>query len=145
MMTPCNTDFLTKNNKMKEETKNDKNDVGRPKVIFDLDVVEKLSGLGCTNENIAEWFSCTVRTVERRKSENPEFCRAINEGRSKLVARLRKAQLDACWNGSVPMLIWMGKQLLDQKDKVHNESEIELKDVTPTINLIAKKPDAKQA
>ena len=132
-------------NKMKDETQNDKNDVGRPKVIFDLDVVEKLSGLGCTNENIAEWFSCTVRTVERRKSENPEFCRAINEGRSKLVARLRKAQLDACWNGSVPMLIWMGKQLLDQKDKVHNESEIELKDVTPTINLIAKKPDAKQA
>jgi len=128
-------------NKMKDETQNDKNDVGRPKVIFDLDVVEKLAGLGCTNENIAEWFSCTVRTVERRKSENPEFCRAINEGRAKLVARLRKAQLDACWSGSVPMLIHMGKQLLDQKDKTQNESEIQLKDITPTINLIAKKPN----
>jgi len=119
--------------------------MARPKIEFDLLQVEKLAERGCTNENIASWHNCTVRTIERRKAEDEEFCRAVELGRSRLIARIRAAQLEACWNGSVPMLIWMGKQLLDQKDKVHNESEIELKDVTPTINLIAKKPDAKQA
>ena len=126
---------------MKQELKNDKTNVGRPKVEFDLKEVEKLSALGCTNENIASWHNCTVRTVERRKAEDSEFCRAVEQGKAKLIARIRSAQLDACWSGSVPMLIWMGKQLLDQKDKTHNESEIQMKDITPTINLIAKKPD----
>ena len=126
---------------MSEEVQIDKSIAGRPRIVFDLEIIEKLAGLGLRHEDIADWHDCTTRTIERRIAEDEEFCRAYKKGRSRLKARLRQAQLDACWSGSIPMMIWMGKQLLDQKDKTQNETDIQMKDITPTINLIAKKPD----
>jgi hypothetical protein len=54
---------------------------------FDLAEVEKLGMLGATEVEMAAWFNCGLRTIESAKS------------------------------GNVTMLIWLGKQLLDQADK----------------------------
>ena len=39
---------------------------------IDLNELEKLSGLQCTDEEIAAWFGVSTRTIERRRLE-PEF------------------------------------------------------------------------
>ena len=116
---------------------------GRPKKEFDLGEVERLGSIGATYEEMASWFDTTTRTIERRMAEEEGgFCRAYKKGMGRLKMSLRRKQLELANSGNPTMLIWLGKQMLDQKERSKNENEIELKDVTPTINLIAKKPDS---
>ena len=116
---------------------------GRPKKEFDLAEVERLGSIGATYDEMSAWFDTTTLTIERRMSETEgDFCRAYKKGVGRLKVSLRRKQLELANSGNPTMLIWLGKQMLDQKDKSKNENEIELKDVTPTINLIAKKPDS---
>lgn len=119
---------------------------GRPVIQFDYKKVETHGKLGSTYEEMARDFNCTTRTIERRMAEGEEseeeslFCRAYKKGQAELHKSLRAKQIEMAMAGNVTMQIWLGKQMLGQRDKMHTESEIEMKNITPTINLIAKKP-----
>ena len=116
--------------------------LGRPKIEFDLLEVEKLGSIGATYDEMASWFNTTTRTIDRRMvDEDDSFCRAYKKGFGRLKMSLRRQQIELASSGNPTMLIWLGKQLLEQRDKTHNETDIQMKDITPTINLIAKKPD----
>ena len=86
--------------------------MGRPKK-YDIDTneVEKLSGYGCTNTEIADFFGCSADLIEKSYSE------FLTKGRANLKKRLRKAQLDTAVQGNATMLIWLGKQMLGQVDR----------------------------
>ena len=93
---------------------------GRPKK-YDIDTKEvfKLASYGCTNTEIADFFGCSN----------------VLKGRTDLKKRLRKAQIDAALGGNSTMLIWLGKQYLEQTEKSEVEwtnpvSGIEFVDVT---------------
>ena len=73
--------------------------------------VEKLAGYGCTNIEIADFHGCSPDLIEKSYSE------FLTKGRANLKKRLRKAQLDAALSGNPTMLVWLGKQMLDQTDK----------------------------
>ncbi len=91
---------------------------GRPPVEFDLLEVEKLGMLGATAAEMAAWFGCGLRTIERRMgSADGEFRRAYDKGFGRLKISLRRQQIEAAKAGNTAMLIWLGKQLLDQADK----------------------------
>lgn len=91
---------------------------GRPTMEFDIAEVEKLGMLGATAPEIAAWFNCAVRTVERRMAmRDGEFRRAYEKGFGRLKISLRRQQIEIAKGGSVAMLIWLGKQMLDQADK----------------------------
>ncbi len=91
---------------------------GRPSLEFDLSEVEKLGMLGATAAKVAAWFNCGLRTVERRMAVTEgEFRRAYDRGFGRLKISLRRQQIELAKGGSVAMLIWLGKQLLDQADK----------------------------
>ena len=122
---------------------------GRPKKEFDLELVENLASIGATYEDMAGVFDCSVSTIEDRMRKDPckkggDSSRAHKKGQARLKVSLRREQIKLANQGNPTMLIWLGKQMLGQKDKSHNESEIQLKDITPTINLIAKQPDSEQ-
>ncbi len=55
---------------------------GRKPVQIDLEQVEKLCGLQCTDEELASFFGVTVRTIERRKNQLA-FAEAIARGKAK--------------------------------------------------------------
>ena len=55
----------------------------------------------------------------------------ITKGRSKEKIRLRQLQWKAATNGSVPMLIWLGKQTLGQSER----TEVEFKKPFDRIDL----------
>jgi len=51
---------------------------------IDLGELEKLCMLHCTDQELADWFGVTTRTIERRRRE-PEFAAVMERGRSKIL------------------------------------------------------------
>ena len=84
--------------------------MARPKK-YNIDQVEKLAALGCTNTEIASFFGCSKDLISKSYSTN------VTKGREKGKIRLRQMQWKSAEKGSVPMQIWLGKQVLGQADK----------------------------
>lgn len=85
--------------------------MGRPLKEIDEKTVHDLASIHCTMEEIGAVVGCSVDTLERR------FADTIKEAREKGKASLRRMQYLKAKEGNVTMLIWLGKQLLDQRDK----------------------------
>ena len=105
-----------------EENQPVKRGRGRPKGTgkpIDIDEVEKLATIQCTDEEIACWFKMARETFSRNKT--PEIQAAIDRGKANGRSSLRRAQYRAAMAGNATMLVWLGKQLLGQKDTVVNE------------------------
>ena len=88
---------------------------GRKPVSIDLLELEKLCAMQCTHEEIGVWFSCSVRTIETY-SKQPAFAEAMARGRAKGRISIRRAQMKLLEAGNVTMAIWLGKQILGQRD-----------------------------
>ena len=82
---------------------------------LDRDLIFKLATLHCTYKEIADVVGTSVTTLEKRYSG------IIDKGRSEGKKSLRRAQMEKALQGDVRMLIWMGKQYLDQKDSPQDE------------------------
>jgi len=93
---------------------------GRKPAEIDLTELEKLSSLHCTDQEIADWFGVSTRTVENRR-KHPEFARAMQRGRSKGRISVRRAQMKMLESGNSTMGVWLGKQLLGQRDVITSE------------------------
>lgn len=86
--------------------------MGRPQLEIDPHKVELLAGCGCTVAEIAAKLNCSKRTLETR------FCAHIEKGREAGKGSLRSKQFERAMKGSDTMLIWLGKQLLGQAEKI---------------------------
>ncbi len=84
--------------------------MARPQIQIDPIEVEKLAAMGGNNMEIADFFGCSVDTLERR------FAVEMRKGRSKGQIKLRSLQWRAAEQLNSTMLIWLGKQILGQKD-----------------------------
>ena len=93
---------------------------GRKVVEIDVVELEKLCSLQCTYEEIAAWFNVSVRTIESRRKQ-PKFAEAMDRGKARGRISVRRAQMRLLEAGNATMGIWLGKQLLGQKDIVTNE------------------------
>ena len=87
---------------------------------IDLVELEKLCQLSCTDEEIAAWFGTSTRTIERRRLE-PKFAEIMARGKAKGRISVRRMQMKLLEQGNATMGIWLGKQLLGQKDQVANQ------------------------
>lgn len=85
--------------------------MARPKAKIDPETVEKLAAIHCTVDEMASVLGCDRRTLQRR------FALAMENGRNKGKMSLRRKQYELATGGNVPMLIWLGKQLLEQRDR----------------------------
>ena len=99
--------------------------MARPKK-YDIDKtqVEKLASYGCTNREIASFFGCSEDLIKKSYSS------FLTKGRDKGKIRLRQMQWRSAENGSVPMQIWLGKQVLGQTDKQ------ELTEIKPIDDIV---------
>ena len=106
---------------------------GRPKIQIDKIMFEKLCGLMCTEDDIANFFNCSIDTINNWcKSEYDMTFSDIYKKKSVVgLISLRRNQ----WKLSeknASMAIFLGKQYLGQTDKVETTGEIK---TTPTIKL----------
>jgi hypothetical protein len=90
--------------------------MGRPKKPIELDEVEKLCMLQCTQEELAAFFDVGIATIERRAREK-RFREAMERGYAKGRISVRRKQMQLLDEGSNTMAVWLGKQLLGQKDQ----------------------------
>lgn len=113
--------MTTKKTPAKKTYKSDrvaKSPAGRPKNKFDLDQIERAASIGCTEEEIAVLVGISYRNFkEHRSKPNSGILDAIETGRRRGQVSLRRLQWKNAEDGSVPMQIWLGKQLLDQRDR----------------------------
>ena len=82
---------------------------------IDLEELEKLSALQCTDEEIASWFRVSTRTIERRR-QDPKFAEVMERGKARGKMSIRRAQMRMLEDGNATMGIWLGKQYLGQQD-----------------------------
>jgi len=88
---------------------------GRKPVEIDLEQVEKLASLQCTDQELAAFFRCTTRTIEKRRKE-PAFKEAMERGKAMGRISVRRSQMKLLDAGNATMGVWLGKQLLGQRD-----------------------------
>jgi hypothetical protein len=91
--------------------------MGRPKKDIDVVQLEKLAALGCTTKEIAAFFEVSVDTIDRR------FADKLAKGREMLKIKLRRIQMQIAERGSAAMAIFLGKNLLDQVDKIEHSGD----------------------
>jgi hypothetical protein len=84
--------------------------VGRNKIAVPPDEVEHQASLGCTDREIAKYFGVKEDTLRRH------FADYLIKGRHNLKTSLRQAQLRVALDGNPTMLIWLGKNILQQND-----------------------------
>jgi hypothetical protein len=93
---------------------------GRKAVKIDLEQMEKLCNLQCTDEEIASFFSVSVRTIERRKNQ-AAFAAVIARGKAKGKVSLRRSLWSLAAKGNPAANIFLAKNLLGYRDYVSNE------------------------
>ncbi len=105
---------------------------GPPKADIDLAVVEQLASIGCTLDEIAAVVGLSKRTLIRREKD-AHFLEAIERGRAKGRASLRREQWKAAQSGNITALIWLGKQLLGQRSFEREDKTAELATAPPLV------------
>ena len=90
---------------------------GRNKRIVTPDDVYRLSAIGSTDREIARWFDMDENTLRYNFSD------IIAKGREDLSQSLRHAQLKLALSGNATMLIWLGKNLLQQSDTPYSNDD----------------------
>lgn len=79
---------------------------------IDLNQLEQMAMIGCTYREMAACLGVVESTlIEKYKT-------IIDQLREKGKRAIRAKQVEVALRGSVPMLIWLGKQMLDQREKI---------------------------
>ena len=97
---------------------------GRPTIKIDKDNFEKLCGLQCTLVEIAGFFNCSEDTIQRwcHRTYKMTFADTYKMHSQQGKIALRRYQMKLA-ERSAAMAIFLGKQLLSQRDY----SEVEVK------------------
>lgn len=90
---------------VKEEPK-----VGRPRIVIDEELLEKLATIHCTMREMVDIIGVSQDTLKRN------YAHIIDKGKSTGKMRLRRKQMEVALEGNPTMLIWLGKCMLGQTE-----------------------------
>lgn len=90
---------------------------GAVSVQIDPAELEKLARFGCTQPEMAHWFGMSLSGLEKRIADEPKLREIIDKGYASLDISLRRRQVQLAEAGNPTMLIWLGKQRLEQRDR----------------------------
>lgn len=94
--------------------------MGRPPKVVDWKQVQLMCKIQCTESEIASVLEIHIDTLyEKCKAEHgmtfPEYFKQFSENGK---MSMRRAQYKKALEGHPTMLIWLGKQMLGQRDQV---------------------------
>ena len=96
-----------------------KNKGGRPEKPIDYNQLQKLCAIQCTGEECASLLECSYEHLNNQLKKDGHggfldyFKKHSATGKASLRRRQYKAAVE---DGNVPMMIWLGKQYLGQKE-----------------------------
>ena len=99
----------------------------RKKIEIDPEQVRQLARLGCTWDEIAGVLKIARTTLVVRMREK-KYRDAYEQGVAEGDVSLRRAQYDSAMKGKTGMLVWLGKNRLDQVDRVETKNETTIYD-----------------
>lgn len=110
--------------------------VGRPKSVFNERELKYLCSIHCTLDEIAGFFQMHKDTLQRKIREEyaitwSEFYERNSQG-SKVA--LRRRQIQAAMEGDTKMLVFLGKNMLGQKEKIDFDGEVKVNSWVDLIN-----------
>lgn len=110
--------------------------MGRPRINVDWEQVDKLCMIHCTGEEIASILGCSYDTLALRCKEDHDitFPEYFKQKSAAGKVSLRRRQFTAAMDGDKTMLIWLGKNILGQRespDGVSDRQEINIRIVQP--------------
>jgi len=110
---------------------------GRPLIDIDWDQVDSMCQIQCTGEEIASVLNIDYDTLASacKREYKRSFSDYISEKKLGGKASLRRNQWKLAEDGNATMLIWLGKNVLDQKDKLEttetNTKPVKIEIVNP--------------
>lgn len=95
--------------------------MGRPKKELNFEQLEKCMGWQCTEEEIADFFNMSIETINTRCKEHygETFLETYKKYSATGKMSLRRYQFNLAKTNAA-MAIWLGKQLLGQKEPEQN-------------------------
>ena len=92
--------------------------MARPKKEIDQEQFEKLCGLQCTKEEVADWFDCSEDTIEPwcKATYDESFAVVFAKKRQVGKVSLRRMQWKLAQKNA-SMAIFLGKNYLGQSDE----------------------------
>lgn len=90
-----------------------------------LELAEKLGSLCCTDREVAAFFGVSYTTLKNRKQKDEPFREALERGKRLGMLSLRRAQMELAREGNATIQIWLGKQLLEQRDQTRISIDLE--------------------
>jgi hypothetical protein len=93
---------------------------GRKTVQIDLEELEKLCRLQCTDEELAAHWGVSVRTIERRRKQ-AAFREKMERGRAIGRISVRRMLFSQAAKGNTAASIFLAKNLLGYRDVQRNE------------------------
>lgn len=114
---------------------------GRPEKPIDWKIVDDLLIAGCTGTEVASHFDIHPHNFYDRivKKHNMSFTDYAAEKRQKGHSLLRTKQFQKAMSGDTSMLIWLGKNKLDQRDSSKEETDTQL--IVKTVQYIESQRD----
>lgn len=111
--------------------------LGRPRIPINLDAVRMLGRLNPTILEVAVFCGVSEKTVQRRLLIDPEFARALGEGKGELKLSIRRKQLHAALVvGDWRALEWMGRQLLNQRKEPQGDAPSNTQGRSPLLDQL---------
>lgn len=110
---------------------------GRPKQKLNatgLKVIEALASVQCTHEEIAACLGTTKKTLYAKHNETA-FYTAYEKGAENGKMSLRRIQFNLA-KTSATMAIWLGKQMLGQRDKPIEDENDGANETPATIEVL---------
>jgi hypothetical protein len=92
--------------------------MGRKKIDIDIKEVERLAGLGLTQEEIALSLGISERTLYLNKAQNAEFADAIKRGQTRANTEVANVLYQEALKGNMTAVIWWDKTRAGRSDKI---------------------------
>lgn len=117
---------------------------GRKPLELDQKAFESLCGIQCTQQEICDYFDIDEDTLNAwcKRTYRVNFSEVFRQKRGKGKVSLRRAQWrQAVEKENITMLIWLGKNFLNQTDKIESVTEEKLQFVLPEFLANDKKSE----
>lgn len=110
--------------------------MARPRIEIDKVQFENLCKIQCTLEELASWFKCSEDTIERfcKREYGKGFAEVYKTYSADGKISLRRWQFKMAEH-SVPMAIFLGKNMLGQTDKVE-QTITEVEDLSTLAGML---------
>jgi len=122
----------------KQQNPKAKKPTGRPRIELDPKQAKIFGYFRATYDTMAEQIGCHVDTIRAAmQDEDSEFSKAYKKGFSSMKMKLSEAQVKtAIEEHNSTLLVWLGKQYLDQKDNPMPDEDV---NKNYTVILVPKK------